>query len=231
MQLFCPNCKAPIPSLDINIGQMVAKCHKCDQVFAFEHELVHAERHRPEILLPPGIEAYSLLNEMNFEVSWRNGKELGFFLFFTIFWDSIVFLFAVLAILSGELTMLLFLSLHIAVGIGLLYYTVCLLLNKTYIQVNRRTISLEHKPLPMLFYPNQIVEAKAIDQLFIERYSSSKTNGRPNYAFSVEAIMKDGSRKKLLKGLKSEEQAGYIEQQIEHFLQIKDRKVEEEWRG
>ena len=229
MQLNCPNCQAPIPADNVNITQLVAKCDKCNQLFAFDRQIEQIERHRPEIMLPPGIESYGMLNDLYFEVSWRNGRELPFFIIFTIFWDSIVFLFAVLAILSGQLSMLLFLSLHLAVGIGLLYYTLSLLINKTYVYVNRHSIHIEHKPLPKLFSSTRDIDSKEIKQLFVERYISSKTNGSPNYAFGVEVILKNEERVKLIRGLRTEEQGRYIEQQIERFLHIKDRPVEGEW--
>lgn len=229
MQLNCPYCQSPVPAANVNIAQLVAKCERCNQLFTFDRQLEHIERHRTEVLLPPGIESYSMLSDLYFEVSWRSGKEMAFFIIFTIFWDSIVFLFAVLAILSGQLSMLLFLSLHLAVGIGLLYYTISLLINKTYIYVNRQSIHIEHKPLPKLFSPSRDIESSEIGQLFLERYVSSKTNGVPNYAFAVQVLLKNNERVNLVKGLRTEEQGRYIEQQVERFLGIKDRVVEGEW--
>ena len=74
------------------------------------------------------------------------------------------------------------------------------------------------------------ISAMDLDQLFISKYVSSKTNNRPNYAFSVVARLRTGSEITLVKGLRQPEQATYVEQQIEKFLQIEDRPMEGEYR-
>ena len=127
--------------------------------------------------------------------------------------------------------MLLFTSIHSLIGIGLIYYILSVLLNKTYVLVSKREISIEHRPLRIPFYPNRNISSRDVDQLFIQKYVSSKTNGRPNHAFSVLARMKTGSDITLVKGLRQPEQATFVEQQIEKFLLIEDRSVEEEWRN
>jgi hypothetical protein len=43
--------------------------------------------------------------------------------------------------------------------------------------------------------------------------------------------LKNKDRLQLVKGLRSHSQGLYIEQQIERFLKIDDKPVEEEWRG
>ena len=122
--------------------------------------------------------------------------------------------------------MLLFTSLHLLIGISLIYYILSVMLNKTYVFASKREISIEHRPLRLPFYPNRNIHALDLDQLFVKKYTSSKTNGRPNYAFSVTARMKTGSEIQLVKGLRQPEQAAYVEQQIEKFLQIEDRTME-----
>lgn len=228
-QLLCPNCGADILAEDINIHQLVAKCHACNHVFQFDAKLAAPGRHRSEILLPPGIEAYSLLSELNIEINWRKIGGLGFFLFFTIFWNAIVLPFAFFAILSGNLMILLFLSLHLTVGIGMLYYVIAHLVNTTYINVTRRYITIEHKPVRWLFSPNRSLHCNEVKQLFVTRYVASTTNGQPNHAFKVTAIMQSDENIELIKGLRTIDQARYIEQQVERFLNIKDVEVEGEY--
>ena len=115
------------------------------------------------------------------------------------------------------------------VGLSLLYYTLGILFNITYVLVNSREISILHKPLKMPFYLERLLESSRVDQLFIDKYVESRTNGRPNYAFGVYANLKNGNHIKLLRGLKNHDQARYIEQKIERFLNIEDKAVEGEW--
>lgn len=214
----------------INITSLVAKCHHCNSVFNFSDNLEMASRNRPEIMLPIGFEAYTTLSTLDIEFSWKQStKGLGFFIFFALFWNGILSIFVITALATGAYEMLLFTSIHLLIGISLIYYILTVLLNKTYILVSKREILVEHRPLRLPFHPNRSISAMDLDQLFISKYVSSRTNGRPNYAFSVMARLRTGSEIKLVKGLRQPEQATYIEQQIEKFLHIEDRAIEGEY--
>ncbi|PHN04799.1 zinc ribbon domain-containing protein [Flavilitoribacter nigricans] len=230
LQLACPNCATSIKAENINITSLVAKCHHCNSVFNFSNNLEVASRNRPEIMLPPGFEAYTTLSSLDIEFSWRqSSKGLGFFIFFALFWNGILSIFVVTALLTGELQILLFTSVHLLVGISLIYYILTVLMNKTYVLVSQREILIEHRPLRLPFYPNRSISAMDLDQLYISKYVSSRTNGRPNHAFSVIARLRTGSEITLIKGLRQPEQATFIEQQIEKFLHIEDRAMEGEY--
>lgn len=230
IQLTCPNCRKRIRAEDINIEKLVAVCAHCDHVFSFGEELSRAAYRKPEVLLPPGIEAYSMLSELNIEIDWRQSKS-GFLTFFTIVWNAFLLPFVVVAIASQTYEMLLFLSLHLSVGIGLLYYTLTVFLNKTFIIVDAYNLHVEHKPLRLPFYPDRHIPVGEIGQLHIEKYVASRTNNRPDYAFAVVATLTNQENLKLVKGLKNVNQARYVEQEIERFLKIEDRPVEEEYLG
>lgn len=231
LQLSCPRCATSIQSENINISNLVAKCHHCNSVFNFSNNLEVASRNRPEIMLPTGFEAFSTLSTLDIEFSWKQtSKGLGFIIFFALFWNGILSIFVITALVTGEYEMLLFTSIHLLVGISLIYYILTVLLNKTYILVSKREIQVEHRPLRLPFHPNRNISAMDLDQLFISKYVSSKTNNRPNYAFSVVARLRTGSEITLVKGLRQPEQATYVEQQIEKFLHIEDRPMEGEYR-
>jgi len=230
MQLSCPNCNKRILAEDINLDKMAAKCSNCDHVFFFEGELSRSTYKKPEVYLPPGIEAFSFLSELNIELDWKQSKS-GFLTFFTIFWNALLVPFVVVAITTGAYEMLLAISLHLLVGISLLYYMLTIFLNKTYIVVDRYHVDIEHKPLHLPFYPDRHISVSELDQIHIEKYVASTTNNRPNYAFAVIATLRDQKKLKILKGLKTSNQAHYIEQEIERFLQIEDQPVDEEYQG
>ena len=231
IQLQCPNCASQIKSEDINLPQLLAKCWSCHTVFSFEGSVASAERNRPQIVtMPPGIEAFSLLSELSIQISWRKSAS-GFLIFFTIFWNAVLIPFIAIAIATGEWVILLFISLHLFVGISLLYWMIAVLLNTTYITVNQREITIEHKPIAVPFYPNRLMPVEEVEQLFTEKYVNGRTNGQPNFAFSLKAIKKNHEHIPLVKGLKSYEQALYVEQQVERFLNIKDRAVAEEYKA
>ena len=229
MQLSCPHCHKRILSENVNLEKMAAKCSNCHHVFLFEDKLSQDTYKKPEVYLPPGIEAYSFLSELNIEIDWRQSRS-GFLTFFTIFWNALLVPFIVVAITTGAYEMLLFMSIHLLIGIGLLYYTLTNFLNKTYIVVDRNNLHIEHKPLRLPFYPDRHISTSELDQLHIEKYVASTTNNRPNYAFAVVAkLLPEDKDLKIIKGLKTSNQAQYIEQEVERFLNIQDRPVEEEY--
>jgi predicted Zn finger-like uncharacterized protein len=229
--LQCPSCDADIRSDDINIDRALAKCSSCHAVFSIEEGLPVSARRKPEVLLPNEMEVLKLRSELEILVKWRKTSSIGFLMFFTIFWNAILLPFAIGAIMSGEFGLLLGLSAHLTVGICLAYFVLTSLINTSYITVNEYRLHIEHKPLPLPFYPDRDIPIQDIDQVFIEKYVASKTNGRPNYAYAVVVELKDRKRVKVIKGLHHPNQALYIEQEIEAFLEIPDRAVDDEWKG
>ncbi|MEQ8702848.1 MAG: hypothetical protein RIC19_02955 [Phaeodactylibacter sp.] len=233
-KLSCPECRSPVAADQININLLLAKCSKCGMVFSFEDRVAAVVPSAPAmpprprvkdrgyIPMPPGIEAQAMLSELNIQIRWRNRVQ-GFLVFFTILWNIFVFPFAIFAFLIGELQILLFMSLHLSVGVWLLYTLVANLVNKTTIQATNQKLIVEHAPLPIPFRGNQEADTRDIRQLYVEEYVASTTNGRPNIRYALSARMHSGQRLELIKGLKNPEEGLYIEQQIERFLDIEDQ--------
>lgn len=229
-KLSCPNCRAEILSEDINIDKLVAKCRSCHHVFSFEEQIQQAQRHRPEVLLPPGIEAYSTPGEVDMVISWRQSNS-SFMTLFTILWNTFLIPFVYIAFTSGDIRVLLGISIHLIIGLGLLYNMIANFINTTEVNVDRQRLLIEHQPLHFPFYKEHHVPTSDIRQVFIKKYVASKTNGMPNFAFSVNVELDSKRTIQLVRGLKHPDQAMYIEQQVERFLEIEDRPVEEEWLG
>lgn len=229
-KLQCPSCAYSIAASDININKAIAKCSHCNVVFNFEDDIKTAPLRKPEAFLPSGMEVLKLNSALEIDIKWSKTNST-FLLFFTVFWNIIVLPMSLFIIISGQWMMLLFLSAHLCVGLGLLYYMLTVFLNTTYISLDTYNLSIEHRPLKLPFYPDRIIPVFDLEQIFVERYSSGKTNGKPMYAFAVYAVLKNKERVKLVKGLKVYEQGLYIEQEIERFLRIEDKRIEEEWEG
>ncbi len=225
LSVKCPGCESVIEPAQINIDHNLAKCDSCESIYQLHNAIPF--RHKAESFMPNGIEVLHLTNELDIELSWQRSLKSGL-LFFTIFWNSIVFIIAAGAIISGNYIALLFMSLHLAVGIGLLYNQLTLIFNRTNIIVDHDRTLIEHRPLKLPFYNDKSISNKDIQQIFVEKYVESTTNNIPNHAFSVSIIFKNGKREKLIKGIMHLEQAQYIEQEIENFLRIPDEKIKGE---
>jgi len=229
-KIHCPSCENEVGYNDINIDRSIAKCSHCEHVFTFEGELSPMlERNKAEIFQPEGIEILHLMSELVIDYKWRHTKSVsGGLIFFAIVWNAMLLPFILSAILSGQFLVLIFISLHLAVGLGLIGNIVSTLINRTSISVDDQQLSIEHKPLKIPFIKEYNINVDDIDQLYVKRYVSSRTNGVANYAFSVNAKVSGINGNKdvsILKGLKKENKALYIEQEIELYLGIKDRRV------
>ncbi|MEL6945980.1 MAG: hypothetical protein AAFO82_25265 [Bacteroidota bacterium] len=114
-----------------------------------------------------------------------------------------------------------------AIGLGLAYYTLCGFLNTTYIKVDHREIDISFAPLPFLGAKN--LSTADIEQLFVREKVTKGKNGT-RITYQVDAILTTGKSTALVKGFSDAQQAQYIEQKIERFLDIKDEEVHGEYR-
>jgi hypothetical protein len=150
-----------------------------------------------------------------------------FLVFFCIFWDG--FLFVWYGIAFGQedapLMMVLFPLLHVAVGIGLTYYTICLFVNRTDIRIDTNTLEVRHHPLP---WPGQSkTPVHKIRQPFVKERISQTKNGQ-TITYQVEAILDDASAITLIRSLPNREEARYIERKLEEVLGLEDLAVDGE---
>ena len=185
-------------------------------------------RYRKEIVIPPGIEVLHLMNELEIMIKWRRSGK-NFTLFFAFFWNAFIGLATLFFIILGELLPLLFLIPFILVGAYLFYASIGYVVNTTYITVDDKRLSLEHKPFNFLIQKDQYFSPEDIKQLFVKKYSVGTSNGKPIYAFAVDMILKNGKTHRLVKELHAVDYARYIEQEIEYYLKIKDRPVKGEY--
>lgn len=231
--LDCTNCGTPIKFENVNMDKTMAKCHNCEHVFPFEDEVKDKRkaRRRAEIFQPEGIEMFRLRSELNIDYKWR--KTVGsnyFMLFFTLMWNAMILPAAFAAVTSGEFMALIFMSVHIAVGVYLLLGQISKLINSTSINVDENYLTIENKPISNPLYPSQKIPVDNIDQLYVRKRKTGSTNGVANYGYAVILIEKRTRREiPLITGMKNSDKALFIEQEIEYFLDIDDRRVRGEF--
>ncbi|HKK75371.1 MAG TPA: hypothetical protein VJ953_09885 [Saprospiraceae bacterium] len=228
-QLNCPNCSTPVLSEDMNIHKLIAKCRQCHAIFDFDDsQQKPVKRERLEIPLPEGFEVQQQVSSLKIAIKWRKTKAgIIFFTIFTVFWNLVTLPFVLIALAENEWKVMLMISLHLMVGIGMFFYTLALYLNKTYVDVDTHGLTVVSKPINLPFNKNRHLGSRDLGQLYVEQYVASRTNNRPNYAFAVRARKKGENKDiRLIKGLKSEDQALYLEHEIEKFLNIENEWME-----
>jgi hypothetical protein len=184
-----------------------------------------------EIGIPDHIQVDKEFQHLRIVRKWF-GFKFVFLTLFVIVWDAFLINWYSNGFSSSfqdgfELMFVLFPLVHVAVGLGLTYYVLAGYLNKTFIDVDFTSLSIKHAPLP--FWGNKTVSSKTIRQLYCKR--DDFPNHRNSYrTFAIHAITSERRNIKLLSGLDTSEQALFIEQEIEKFLNIEDKPVKGEIR-
>ena len=166
----------------------------------------------------------------DFTLKWRwFGPQFVFLVLFCVFWDGFLVVWYSIALASlvggggaAMIPMILFPLIHVAVGVGLTYFTICGFVNSTVIRVGSGRFSLKHGPLP--WRGNVDIDASSLEQLYSEQRVHRGKNGT-TYSYDVMAVERDGLTRKLITGLEDASHALFLEQTLEAQLGIADRAV------
>jgi hypothetical protein len=182
-----------------------------------------------DIYIPDGIEVNEQRGELTITYKWF--KLIAIFLaFFSAFWlGGLAVIYAMLfneefqqvALIAGVFTLG-----HLAVGIGLGYYSLCLFLNKTVITVDRLNLHIYHKPLP--WFGQLTIDWREIKQIFVKETMRSN-KGQYSYSYALQALTKSGRKMTLMKDIDRSEVAQYLEEKLEQYLKIEDQPVNGEF--
>lgn len=140
---------------------------------------------------------------------------------FVVFWDGFLLFWYSLAFgaAHGNLIMVLFPLMHVAIGIGLTYSTVASWLNSTRVKIDQGFVSVRNGPVP--WFGNKDFLTGDLKQLYSKETISQGRNST-SATYEVHLITTSGKSEALVKGLETSEQALFIEQEIERHLGIED---------
>jgi len=212
MKVLCPTCRTEVPAADINIQAMTALCRACNEVFA----VAPAQ----EVGVTVGLPArFTLTAEgsQRWGVSWRWWRVQYFFLIFFCFaWDAFLVFWYAAAIFgtskSGgmNMMMIIFPVCHVAVGVGLTYFVIAALFNRTWVISDGDILTVRHGPVP--WFGNKSLP---VHELGDPRVDAKYQENSPS-RFAVIAI-RNGKDVTLVDGLDSDE-ANWIRQQLAGLL-------------
>lgn len=168
--------------------------------------------------------------EKSLQLSWRWFSYIAIFLtFFCLLWDGFLVFWIYMAVSDGIMAMALFSIIHVAVGIGLTYYTACMYVNRTTLIADKDRLVLRSGPLP---WPssNHYIDVEQLDQLYIKEKVSRGKNGTST-SYSLNALLKNGKHKIVIGSGQnlSNNDLLQIEQKVETYLGIEDRPVSGEF--
>ena len=236
MQLSCEVCHAPLRPEDVRLDLAVAKCHSCNAVYDLSGRKARglsapASQEKPKLVRAkaPLPSRFKVEEEdgAGTRITWRWFSIVHIFMvFFCIAWDGfLVTWYGTAFAEDGPLIMILFPLAHVAAGVGLTYYTLTGLMNRTTIEVSRNRLTIRHGPLP---WPgNMDVPGRQFTQIY--GVENSRTNkGTTTYTYDLIALDREGRTTKLITGLTDKEQVLYLEQTLERRLGIEDAPVDGE---
>jgi hypothetical protein len=224
MKIVCPSCRVPVAAEDVALDTGLAKCRTCNNVFRFADDPALASPPaRPRALVgrPPNVVAAETSGELVVTYRWFSPKYI-FMAFFCLFWNGFLVFWYAMALSSGDQLALLFPLLHVAAGIFITYMTIAGFVNTTTLRIDGYRLRVTHHPLPW---------GRAVDlgigdvqQLFCDQKISRGRNG-VSFTYNLNALLRDGSRRKVVSGLDTPELPIYLEHHAEEWLGIRDEPV------
>lgn len=241
MQLKCGQCGAPFSAADLHLDRGIATCSACGGVQQLPGPITSKAQNDSETPAKrkpsgdvPVPDRFTVENdgyELIIRQRWFQWG-LFFLLFFAIAWDS--FLVGWYSMFAGGggppgvfgIVFFVFPIAHVAVGVGLTYFVLAGFLNSTVIRVADGVLSVRHGPVP--WRGNLDLPIDGIEQIYCQNKLSTSRhdNGHTSTSMSYEVhAVVAGQKRMLLSGLQAADQAWFVEQSLERFLNIEDRAV------
>lgn len=171
-------------------------------------------------------------DESSLEISFKWFNPMAFFLlFFSIFWVGfLVFWYAISFSTGAPLMALLFPIIHVSVGVGLIYYVLCLFFNKTYFHIYDGELNVVHQPIPW-WRGNRKMNIEDIVQFYVKEKKTNGKNG-PKFSYDLRAKLRNQEDKSIM-ALDdiSSVTAKELEKRLEKFLGIQDQAVRGEYQS
>ncbi len=225
MKVTCSDCGRKLARDDINIDKMMGICPQCSNVITIKNtddDVVNDRRYA----MSKRISINSRGGDLNLEVRWFS--LVGFvLLFFCTIWDGFMIVWFYIAITKKIWLMAVCGTIHGLVGVVLTYFTLCVFVNRTVINVNRYKLKTVHKPLP--WFGEIELDAREIEQLYCKEIVSRSDSGT-SVTYELWLIV-NSEHKRIMRGAYNSNDVKYLEQEIENYLGIENEAVNNEYNG
>jgi len=217
IKVDCPSCSEQVSAGNIDLESKIGKCSNCNALFSLQKEiggLQTALETNDKIQRPEGVELYSFSNEL--EIELEQPYPILDTIILSLF--PMVLLFAMLLyFIKGEdpgLTVFIISTLFIAKSVFRLIRSKRY---KTNLIIDDKTVSVLHRPKE--FKKDKVFNVEDIDQVYVGTSSSGI-----GLFFVINSV--DGQRReKVLERAKNYTHLKYVEQEIEQYLKIENRKI------
>lgn len=215
----CPSCRERVNATDINLDKSLAKCSNCHVLFSIEEEVAQVlqkEDVKQTYLRPEGIEMFSYKGELDFTMSQTiQGVDL-----FVLLILPMLSVFAILLTVLKGFTLFVTLPMTLA-SIYYIYKWITYSKHKLHVDINQETLSVRYRPNN--FKKDKTYRTSDIDQLYLVH----APDGTGYYRIKMVVNGVEGQKHVSLLTATTLAKAKYLEQEIERYLKIEDRKVDE----
>jgi len=217
----CPSCEKVVAADNLNLQNSVAKCGSCNVIFSIEEEVEKVKSKKgmkQEVFRPEGIDLFSFKDDLEITVQQhvQGVNAIGSALFVPIAFLTLMIYF------FGEKSISPYIPIVISMIASYFVYQVSnTSKNKTYVDINNQSLSIKSRPKN--FKKDKTYTVDEIDQLYLKNAADGS-----GY-FSIYMIVNgmEGQKHEKLLTLNTLSKAKYLEQEIERYLSIEDRKVPE----
>jgi hypothetical protein len=236
MYVVCPHCGQDTPASDDK--RLITSCRSCDQTFEYSDQRPPHPRHRrrPRRDAPAALKVRRIPQRHQLEegspfrsVALRQRDDL------VIEWEwstsvafasglGVLMAFVILIGAPAQTLLQTLVCLGIAAGAG--YSAVAHFLNRTSVTLAGDELTIAHGPIPWM--RGRKLVAHKVTQLYVRRVGSLVEDKGPSY--QLRATVGGGKSIRLL-STDDQEQALYLEQELEQLLELPDERVAGELEG
>lgn len=222
-QVVCPSCQSAIDIDHVSLPTEMGKCGSCQVIFSISEEiqgLKKKEEKRQEFLRPEGIDLFFFKEEMDITIDDQMGLGLQLL--------HIMLHFGALAAIGvyffGEHPVTPIIPLAFILSSIILAYIAITYAkrHKIFIDINQNELNIKSRPKNHLKKDKTYLAAD-IDQLYLK----SDPNGTGHIVIYAIVNSIDGQKHEKLCMVNNISKAKYLEQEIENYLGLNDRKVPE----
>lgn len=215
MQVRCPNCGKKVNADNINIQKMTAVCAACDTVFPFNLPEVKAKTKWRDVRQPEKLvlrDAETL--RMEFATNFRLDKD-GDFIVSLMGAPGMALL--GLSLLGDTGVPAILPILFLVISVTLFYWLALKVVNKTHIEMDADSITVERKPVPNPLGQKLGIPLDGVTTFKYEETAISKKEAYDTPRYRVWAEMSDGTRRTIVNDV-IEDYAVFVAQTLEQHL-------------
>jgi len=221
-KISCPSCGTDTPADNLNLQHQLGKCGNCGAVFSIKaeiQEIESAQETKTQIFKPEGIDVFYFQDNMDITVD-QHIEGADAWLISMV--PSFTFLVWMITLASDKVSIPLWIPIIMSVfSLYYIYKAITYKRNKTYLEINKHQFTIQHRPKN--YKKDHQYTSSQIDQIYLKHSTT-----RPGF-FTLFMILNgpDGQKHEQLISVSTLSKAKYLEQEIEHYLGIEDRKVPE----